>query len=133
MAYFYVTINGESRRIPADSSTFFQQGSGYTFDLSEYLLETIETLPEATEYRINVQLWGWKGGKPTLIKEYNQVISDFTRLLGCLEISPGDCDAPNAVWSTHVMVPQSVELKNLNLRFKDDDITKIHRCGLENV
>lgn len=118
MAYFYVTINGESRRIPADSSTFFQQGSGYTFDLSEYLLETIETLPEATEYRINVQLWGWKGGKPTLIEEYDKVISDFTRLLGCLEISPGDCDAPNAVWSTHVMVPQSVELENLNLRFK---------------
>ncbi len=118
MAYLYVTINDQTSRIPADSGTFFQKGSGYTFDISEYLLANIETLPDATEYRIKVQLWGWKGGIPVLIEEYEKIISDYTRLMGCLEISPGYCDSPSAVWSTNVLIPETVELQNVQLRFK---------------
>jgi hypothetical protein len=115
MAYVYVTINGETRRIPQESYHFFQQGSGYTFDLAEYLLASVDNLPDATEYKIKVQLWGWKGGKPTLIEEYEKVITDFTRLLACLETTPGSCDKTDAVWSRKIY---TWDPKNVKLRFK---------------
>ena len=120
LAYVYVTINDVTSRIPENSSNFFQQEAVYEFDLSEYLLDRIQGLPAATEYRIKVQLWGWKGGKPTLIQEYEKIIMDYTRLLACLETNPGSCDGPGAVWSDQVLIPAppAIELKDVTIRFK---------------
>lgn len=120
LAYVYVTINDVTSRIPENSNNFFQEETVYEFDLTEYLLDKIQDLPAATEYRIKVQLWAWKGGKPVLIQEYEKIITDYTRLLACLETSPGSCDAPGAVWSTEVLIPAppAIELKDVNIRFK---------------
>ena len=45
LAYFYLTVNGFTRRVPPGLFTFMQ-GSGYKFDLTQYLLETVELLPD---------------------------------------------------------------------------------------
>ena len=118
LAYIYITINGSTSRIPKLSNTFFEEGAVTSFDLTEYMMGIIEELPDATQYIIHVELWAWKGGKPELIEEYDKIITDFTRLLACLETAPGVCDNPGAQWSTQVLIPADMAPKDVNLRFK---------------
>ena len=126
MAYVYLNINGVSRRLPDDTHTFLK-GSGYTFDLTQYMLDSISTLPQAPQYNITVELWGWKGNKPELIQKYTKVITDFTMMYGCWVTSTDACDSDSSAWTTNVMILpidtnssqiQFTDIRTVKLRFK---------------
>ena len=116
-AYVYLTINGQSRRIPEGAT--FMQGSGYKFDLTKYLLSAVETLPPTTKaFHIKVELWGWEGNKPYLAGMYVKDITNFTILLGCMVTAGDACDSDNSKWSQNIVIPEEVEPASVNFRFK---------------
>ena len=126
MAYVYLNINGVSRRLPDDIHTFLK-GSGYQFDLTEYMLASIATLPQAPQYNITVELWGWVGNEPELMQKYAKVITDFTMMYGCVVTAADACDNDASAWTTDVTIlpfdivngqMQLLGLDQIHVRFK---------------
>lgn len=135
-AFVYLTVNGQTRRIPDDVHTFMQ-GSGYHFDLMPYLLSIVDTLPPTTDkYYIKVELWGWDNFKPYLIGSYNKVIENMALLYACL-ITPGDnCDSENSAWNQRVVIPEEMDPATAQIRYKLVTLKKHHQpylmMGVEN-
>ena len=69
LAYLYVGINGTFwERIPPGSSKFLS-GSGYQFNLNEYLASLISQV-QATDLEVTIEVWGWQGDQVGLIGSY---------------------------------------------------------------
>jgi hypothetical protein len=71
LAYLYVNINeGEFiDRIPPGSSKFLS-GSGYQFDLTNYLGSKIDDL-QSTDLDVEIQVWGWQNGQVDEVGNYS--------------------------------------------------------------
>ncbi|HTX80520.1 MAG TPA: LysM peptidoglycan-binding domain-containing protein [Longilinea sp.] len=113
LAYLYVNINeGELiDRIPPGSSNFLS-GSGYQFDLTNYLGSKIDQL-QATDLDVEIQVWGWQNGQVNEVGSYSAKMHRAVLAI-CSQEGENQCQlgSGGTAWTSETFMPTNVPLEN---------------------
>lgn len=121
MAYFYFQYSvgdgplSKGWRVPAGERTFVPN-TGKLFDLNVYLDEIASIVGEA-DYKINMEVWGWLGGKLVHVGNFKtQIIRPV--LLVCSKEGDGACSKGDGVWSTKINMSETKPVNEQVYEFK---------------